>query len=475
MRHQMKIIRSVLGGLAAMALLGGTSSVLAHERLAPVASASADEHRIAADQADSLYREARTALNRGDYDRAARLFRDIRRRYPDSQYVPNSYYWEAFALYRTASEENMQRALELLERQGSDYPNASTREDARQLSVRVAGALARGGDAAAAERVVGLAAPAAAPAPDDAPAPAPRVGIGQQQEEEDDLAIAALNALMQMDAERAIPILRKVLERRDAASVELRRKAVFIVAQQDTDESAQILLDAARNDPDAEVRANAVFWLSQVESEEAVIALDSILQFSTDRLVQEKAIFALSQHESERSDQALRSYVQRDDVPEDLQHKAIFWIGQTDSEENMEFLRQLFGQLQSDKLRERVIFALAQSESEENSRWLMDVALDPNQSIEMRKKALFWAGQMDEVSVPDLARLYDSMTDQELRGQILFVLSQRDEPEAIDKLMEIARSDGNPEFRRKALFWLGQSDDPRVAEFLLEIINQESQ
>jgi HEAT repeat protein len=469
----MRIIRSVLGGLAAMALLGGTSSVLAHERPAPVASASADEHLLAVDQADSLYREARTALNRGDYDRAARLFRDIRRRYPDSGYVPNSYYWEAFALYRTASEENLQRALELIERQGSDYPNASTRGDARQLSVRVAGALASGGDAAAAEWVVELAAPAAAPAP--AGVPAPGAGIGQQQREEDDIAIAALNALMQMDADRAMPILEKVLARRDAGSVELRRKAVFIVAQQDTDESAQILLNAARNDPDADVRANAVFWLSQVEGEEAVIALDSILQFSTDRQVQEKAIFALSQHESERSDQALRSYVQRDDVPEDLQHSAIFWIGQTDSEENMEFLRQLFGRLQSDRLRERVIFALAQSESEENSRWLMDVALDPNQSIEMRKKALFWAGQMDEISVSDLARLYDSMTDQELRGQILFVLSQRDEPEAIDKLMEIARSDANPEFRRKALFWLGQSDDPRIAEFLLEIINQEGQ
>jgi len=474
MRHQMRITRSVLGGLAAMALLGGTSSVLAHERPAP--AAWADEIRIAADQADSLYREARSALNRGDYDRAARMFRDIRRRYPDSQYVPNSYYWEAFALYRTASEENMQRALELLERQASDHPNASTREDARQLSVRVAGALARGGDAAAAERVVGLAAPAAAAAPADAPAaPAPRAGIGRQKGEEDDLAVAALNALMQMDAERAIPVLKKVLERRDAASVEVRRRAVFIVAQQDSDESGRILLDAARNDPDAEVRANAVFWLSQVEGEEAVIALDSILQFSTDRQVQEKAVFALSQHESARSDEALRNYVQRDDVPEDLRHNAIFWIGQTDSEENMEFLRRLFGELQSDALRERVIFALAQSESEENSRWLMDVALDPNQSIEMRKKALFWAGQMDDVSVADLTRLYDSMTDQELRGQILFVLSQRDEPEAIDKLMEIARSDANPEFRRKALFWLGQSDDPRIAEFLLEIINQEGQ
>ncbi len=474
MRYETRFMRSMLGGLAVMALLGAASSALARERPEPVASVSA-AHEIAKDQADSLYREARSALNSGDYDRAARMFRDIRRRYPDSQYVPNSYYWEAFALYRTASEENLQRALELLERQADAYPNASTIEDAKQLVVRVSGALARRGDAAAAERVVGLAAPAAAPAPADAPAPAPRAGIGRQKSEEDDLAVAALNALMQMDAERAIPVLKKVLERRDAASVEVRRRAVFIVAQQDSDESGRILLDAARNDPDAEVRANAVFWLSQVEGEDAVIALDSILQFSTDRKVQEKAVFALSQHESERSDQALRSYVQRDDVPEDLRHNAIFWIGQTDSEENMEFLRQLFGRLESDKLRERVIFALAQSESEENSRWLMEVAMDPNQSIEMRKKALFWAGQMGEVSVTDLTQLYDSMTDQELRGQILFVLSQRDEPEALDKLMDIARSDPNQEFRRKAIFWLGQSDDPRVAEFLLEIINQEGQ
>ena len=40
-----------------------------------------------ADPADSLYVTARDALNRGDFDRAARLFARVNTRYPDSQYA----------------------------------------------------------------------------------------------------------------------------------------------------------------------------------------------------------------------------------------------------------------------------------------------------------------------------------------------------------------------------------------------------
>jgi HEAT repeat protein len=77
------------------------------------------------------------------------------------------------------------------------------------------------------------------------------------------------------------------------------------------------------------------------------------------------------------------------------------------------------------------------------------------------------------VPIADLVRLYDSMEDMEMRQQLIFTLSQRSEPEAVTKLMDIAREDPNPEFRRKAVFWLGQTDDPRVADFLLELINQQ--
>jgi HEAT repeat protein len=379
----------------------------------------------------------------------------------------------------------MRVALAVLDEQAGVHPDAATRSQADVLATRIRGRLAAQGDAAAAERIAETVAPLAPPPPSPprgvvAPAPAPSApaapALAYAQGEADaqgetDLRIAALSALMQMDAERAVPILEQVLARRDAGSVELRRKAVFLVSQKRSPRTEQILLDVARNDPDTEVRAQAVFWLSEVPTEGAVTALDSILQGSPDRQVQEKAIFALSQHRSERASRALRTYVERRDVPEELRSKAIFWLGESHSDENQAFLRGLYDRLQSQELKERVIFSVAQSTNADNHRWLLDLARNASEPIEVRKKALFWAGESG-VRISALIGLYDSMSDFELKKQLIFVYSERQETEAVDKLMNIARSDPNPELRRKAVFWLGQSNDPRVAQFLLEIISQ---
>jgi HEAT repeat protein len=255
--------------------------------------------------------------------------------------------------------------------------------------------------------------------------------------------------------------------------VELRRKAVWLISQKHSDQSTDVLLDVARNDPDVEVRSQAVFWLSQVHSEEAVIALDSILLESNDREIQEKAIFALSQHNSERAAAALRSYARRDDVPEDLRDNAIFWIGQSHSAESQQFLRDLYHEVQSEQLKDKIIFSISQQHDEEAGAWLLDRALDPNETTKLRKQALFWAGQQGQVPVDRLGELYRTMDDREMQEQVIFVLSQRHETEAVDALMNIARNEEDRELRKKAIFWLGQSEDPRVPEFLLEIINRE--
>lgn len=408
------------------------------------------------DPADSLYRAARERLNRGDYRRAARLFRDVRSRYSRSSYVADALYWEAFALYRTGDDDALRDALEALELQREEYPDAATRGDAAALETRIEGELARLGDADAAERVSERAS-----------------GIGAQgecPEEDDDIRLAALNALLNMNAEKAIPILKKVLERRDACSVQLRRKAVFLVSQKRSDETTGILLDAARNDPDAEVRSQAVFWLSQVSSEEAVEALEDILFNESEIEIQEKAIFALSQHNSERASAILRDYAERRDVPRELREKALFWIGQQSSEENAEYLRGLYETLEDDELKEKVIFSLSQM-GRRSGEWLLEIARDPNEPVNLRKKAIFWAGQSG-ASLAEFADLYDAVPEREIREQLIFAFSQSSRPEAVEKLMDIARSDADEELRKKAIFWLGQSSDPRAAEFLLELIEQ---
>jgi TolA-binding protein len=431
------------------------------------------------DVADSAYRAARQALNSNQYARAAELFSSIRDQYPRSTYVPNTYYWQAFALYRNGSNDALRAAREALKTQKDKYPKASTRRDAEALLRRVQGALAQQGDAEAAEDALAEGDRVVSPRPERPPrAPRPpRPGRTHSDacndDDEDDIRIAALNAVLQMDADRAVPLLKTVLARRDEGSACLRRKAVFLLSQKRSEETSRILLDAVRNDPDKEVREQAVFWLSQVPGDETVAALDSILQDpKTDPEIQEKAIFALSQHRSPRAAAILRAYAERSDRPSDLREKAIFWLGQRRSAENAQFLKDLYKKLDNDDLKEKVIFSLSQMGGADNYRWLMDIALDPKENIELRKKALFWAGQGRSVDVADLVRLYDSMNDREMKEQLIFVYSQRREEAALDKLFSIGRNDPDRELRKKAIFWIGQSRSPRAAQYLQELINQ---
>ena len=442
-----------------------------------------DEASTQGDVADSAYRAARQALNRNDYDKAAELFRGIRDRYPKSTYVPNTYYWEAFALYRAGSDDNLRAARTALQAQADQFPKATTRRDAAVLLRRVQGELARRGDQPAAtsiaEDVDAITSPRAeAKSRRDAAREArerareARANV-RNCDDDDDIRIAALNAVLQMDPDRAVPLLKTVLARRDEGSACLRRKAVFLLSQKRTSETSSLLLQIVRSDPDQEVREQAVFWLSQVPGDETVAALDSILRDSrSDPDIQDKAIFALSQHNSSRSASVLRTYAERRDAPAEMREKAIFWLGQRRSPENAQFLKDLYAKMDNDDLKEKIIFSLSQMGGADNYRWLMDIALNPKEDIEIRKKALFWAGQGHNVDVADLVKLYDSMTDREMRDQLIFVYSQRREDAALDKLFDIGKNDPDRELRKKAIFWIGQSRSPRAAQYLQELINQ---
>ena len=433
------------------------------------------------DPADQTYRDARRELNRGRFAIAADLFAGIYKKYPRSTYAGDAYYWQAYALSKRDNDESLRQALSVLKLQKEKAEGASSRRDAEQLRIRICGELAKRGDADCAaeinemarEAMVAVAVPtppraAAAPRP-------PRVTVNmgrraQRCDDEDDIQSAALNALLQMDGDKALPILKKVLARRDPESVCLRRKAVFLVSQHEGPETERILLDAARTDPDGEVREQAVQWLSQVDSPAAVAALDSILRSANDPALQDKAIFALSQQDSPRARQALKDFALRAGVSSDLRQKAIFWIGQGDDPDRSGFLKTLYVQLKDQESREKILFSMSQIDGRESQRWLLQIAGDVNEDIELRKKALFWVGQSD-IPATELFTLYEKMPSREMKEQLIFVYSQRDERAAVDKLFDIAKNETDRELKKTAIFWLGQSDDPRAPAFLERLID----
>ena len=412
-----------------------------------------------ADPADSLYRLARAALTDGDFKRAATLFAAVADRYPDSEFAPDALYYRAYALYRSGTTRELELAMQSLDRQAARYPKAGTLGDAKQLRASIRSEQAKRGDGGAAVDIV----------------------VGGQTlsnekrcpTEDDDMRLAALAGLMQMDADQVLPVLQKLLERRDMCSVSLRRRAVYMVAQTKEEERSDILLRVASTDPSPEVRREAVQWLSQVNTERAAQALDSILFHATDADIRDKALYALAQHRSPSARQSLRRFAEMPSVPTELRARAIYYIGQgRRSGDEGEYLRGLFWKTASPELRESVIQAVANQKSPDRTTWLLGVARDKNQELEPRKKALFYAGQSG-VELKDLLPLYDELAGQtEMQDQMLYVFAQRKEPEATDMLMQIARTAKNPDLRRKAVFWLGQRKDPRVKQFLLDLLNQ---
>ena len=402
---------------------------------------------LAAQDADQLYRNARTAMNRQDFSSAIQTFRHLRSNYPDSRHVADSYYWEAFSLER---EGNLTRAVAVIDVQMRQHADASTINDARALRTRICGELARRGDGECAAAI--------------------STTVRDESQVDESTRLAALNALMNMSSERAMPIARRTLENRNH-STRIRRQAVFIIADKgEPEEAREILLSVARDESDdPEVRAQAVYWLSEVEGEETLDALAELMQGSGDSEIKQRAIFAISQHDSRRALELLMTFARDTDLDMELRRRAIFWIGEEGEQVGLGFLQTLYGEVSDDELKERIIFAIAQTDVPEAMTWLMDRFRDQNEHIDVRKRALFWAAD-EGLTGAQLGDLYDSSDEREIREHLIWLIADSDADGSIDKLIDIARNDPDTELREKAIFWLGDSDDPRAAEYLLELL-----
>jgi HEAT repeat protein len=166
---------------------------------------------------------------------------------------------------------------------------------------------------------------------------------------------------------------------------------------------------------------------------------------------------------------ALRGVISDADLPGDVRGSAIVALGQRDlALADAEFLERQYTTL-GPKLRDNVFLALSRSDDPRVYRWLAGKALDANETTDTRKQALFWLGQ-GAMPTPDLVALYDQLTARELRDHFTFVLSQRKDERAVDKLIDIVNHEPDKGVRSQALFWLGQSKEPRAHAFLRDLI-----
>jgi HEAT repeat protein len=159
------------------------------------------------------------------------------------------------------------------------------------------------------------------------------------------------------------------------------------------------------------------------------------------------------------------------DRPTDVRKPALFWAGQVGETEVLEPVRAIANDASEDEsMRKHATFVLSQLPDGAGLPALMDIARNGGTTA-VRKQALFWAGQ-GGAPTSELLGLYHEFREPELKRQMIFVISQRDDSAAVDGLIDIARSDPDHSMRKRAFFWLGQKDDPRVVALLTSILEK---
>jgi len=145
-------------------------------------------------------------------------------------------------------------------------------------------------------------------------------------------------------------------------------------------------------------------------------------------------------------------------------------LGTVSSADGARYLLEIAHTLRARNATEAVSGA-ALADSVDLAPELTSLVRDGNVGIDARHQALFWLGQTS-LPTAELSRFYDELRPNTLREHFVFVLSQRRDDAAIQKLIDIASHDASTDLRKNAMYWLGQTNDPRAVKFLRDLVTR---
>ncbi|HXV64392.1 MAG TPA: HEAT repeat domain-containing protein [Vicinamibacteria bacterium] len=439
-------------------------------------SARASLSWIQSAEGNASYQEGRQALDRGDWARAIEAFQ---RAGEDEALADAALWWRAYAHHRAGEVE---RALELVSELDRRFPQSRWRDDARALAAEIRGVSAR-----------------------------------QIDSGDDELKLMALNGLMHMKDDEAIPILEEILT--GGQSEKLRERALFVLAQMDSEPAFAVLARTARSTADGELQRKAIRYLGIHESERSLALLEELYGSLESNDARSDVLHAFM---IAGEKQRLLKRAQEEPDPE-LRGRAIHWLGTMDASAE---LWELYGRESSEDVKKKILQAFLVAGASEH---LLAVARDPSQSEELRKTAvsrlgaegaddalwelfqqesgvemkkrilhaLFVAGnterletvannaseteELRKAAIHDLGvsggsearaallAIYENESSEELKKQVLHSLFLQD---AATELVAIARAETSPELKKTAVHWLSLMDAAEARDFLMEVLRR---
>jgi HEAT repeat protein len=233
------------------------------------------------------------------------------------------------------------------------------------------------------------------------------------------------------------------------------------------------ILAIARDETDNQsVRQQALSVLGRLDHGAGIPPLVQLSQQTQSTWLARESMSVLARSGDPRARAYLRTAVQRTDLPEDVLTVALRALGQEyATAQDAALLRSLYPKLRSDRSRDAVFSALAEIGGTENTKWMLNMAQDGNESMQMRRRALD-AANRSGASIAELVKLYDTTTDPSMKQTLISLYIRNGEKAAVDKLLLIVKGEENISVRRSAINQLSKSDDPRIKAALQDIITR---
>jgi hypothetical protein len=385
----------------------------------PVLAASQDDAPSGDKASNALYWQGQAALKQSDWSTALQRFQELEKllRKNEPKSVDAALYWEAYALVQAKRSGEAKGVIERLRR---EFPESRWSREAETLL-----------------------APTRSPAQGDA-------GLADEE-----LADIAVQGLMNAPPERALPVLKKVLA--SQRSIKIKKRALFVLSQLETDEAIKVVLDTAKNSREPELRKEAINMLGVSETQVGIEGLVDIYATSTSADEKKRVIEAWLV--ADRKDLVLKTA--RTEADPELRRKAIETLGAMEASQE---LAQLFETTQDAGNRRAIIEALGVAENVNALKSIAGNAKLPEDERKDAMEALGVAG--DEGGAAALVELYGKADTPALREAALEGLLVADDAEAVKKLYRNARS---AEEKKALLRVLTSMDD----ESAIDVIERE--
>ena len=324
-------------------------------------------------QLAELYWQGQDSLKKSDWSTARERFRrleaELLKKEPAS--ADAAVYWQAYALLQAKRNAEAKATLEKLKR---DYPQSRWNKDADSLMRQIQ--VSSGATAAP---------------------------VGN----DDELAEIAVTGLMQAPPERAIPILRKVLQ--GSHSIEIKKRALFVLSQLDEDAALAVLGDIATSSSDTELRGEAIRMLGISGEDKAIDRLRAI--YAASKTTDEKRSIIQAWLVADRPDLLMQAA--RGETDEELRKVAIHSLGAMDATSQ---LRELFASEKSNENRKSILQALGIAG---DSKTLAEIA-GSNEPEEIRIAAIQSLGiANNDNSGEALSRIYIAANSPKIREAAL--------------------------------------------------------